>query len=105
MRKLITFGLCLVGCAAAQTKVSGVGKCSAKPEAQQSVEVGDRAGHMLMLVKQTCDFTTPMEIEGLKGKSYTGVITSDVSGAKSTDRGYVVLTMDNGDKALVRVNA
>ena len=52
--------------AGAQTKVSGTGKCSAKPEVQQSAEVGDRAGHVLVLTKQACTWTTPIEMAGLK---------------------------------------
>jgi hypothetical protein len=43
-----------------------------------------------------------MEMAGLKSTTYTAAVTSDVNGAKSQDRGYVVMTMDNGDKAFVR---
>jgi hypothetical protein len=107
MRTYVTFGLCLVGCAgvaAAQTKISGTGKCG-KPEAQHAVEVGDRPGHMLVVVKQSCTWTTPIEMEGVKAKSYTAAITSDATGQKAQDHGYVVVTMENGDKAFVRINA
>src|SRR5262245_3645247 len=45
----------------------------------------------------------PIEMEGVKGKSYTGVMSIDASGGKSQERGYVVVTMENGDKAFVRV--
>lgn len=108
MKTVVTFWLCLVGCAAvggAQTKVSGSGKCTAKPEVQQAVEVGDRAGHMMVITKQACAWTTPMVMEGVKAKDYTVVIVSDQAGGKSSDRGYVVVTMENGDKAFVRVNS
>ena len=101
-----TLVLCLLftacaGAALAQTKISGTGNCG-KADASHVVEVGDRAGHALVLTKDSCTWTTPMEMAGLKSKTYTGAITSDVSGEKSQDRGYVVMTMDNGDKAYVR---
>jgi hypothetical protein len=104
MTKIVTVGLCLAACLGAQTKVSGTGKCG-KPEQQQSIEVGDRPGHMLVIVKQTCSWTAPLEMAGVKGKSYTAYMTSDVMNGKSQDRGYVVVEMENGDKAYVRVNA
>jgi hypothetical protein len=87
--------------ATAQNKTTGDGKCG-KPEQQQSIDVGDRAGHALVLVKFSCTWTNPYEIAGLKTKDYTGTATSDVSGEKAQERGYVVITMDNGDKAFVR---
>ena len=104
--KHLTLVVCflLTGCAAsalAQTKVSGTGKCG-KPDASHVVEVGDRAGHVLVLTRESCTWTAPMEMAGLKSKTYTGAVTSDVSGENSQDRGYVVMTMDNGDKAFIR---
>ncbi len=87
--------------ATAQDKITGDGKCG-KPDKQESVEVGDRAGHVLVLVKFSCTWTTPYEMAGLKAKDYVGTVTGDVSGGKEQDRGYVVVTMDNGDKAFIR---
>ena len=87
--------------ATAQTKISGDGKCG-KPDQQQSMDVGDRAGHALGLVKFSCTWATPLEMAGLKSKDYTGTVSSDVSGEKEQSRGYVVTTMDNGDKAFIR---
>jgi hypothetical protein len=104
MKKLVTLGLCLAAAAAAQTKIAGTGKCG-KPETQHSIEVGDRPGHMIVIVKQACTWTAPIEMEGVKAKGYTTAIVSDVSGQKAMDRGYVVVTMEDGDKAFVRVNA
>jgi hypothetical protein len=99
---LLTIGLAATAALGwSQTKISGTGKCD-QPETQQSVDVGDRTGHALVLVKQPCTWTTPMEIEGLKTKSYVVSVLSDSSGAKAQDNGYVVMTMDNGDKAFVR---
>src|ERR1017187_2614764 len=87
--------------ATAQTKITGDGKCG-KPDQRQSIDVGDRAGHALALLKLSCTWTTPLEMGGLKSKDQTATITSDVSGEKGQDRGYVVITMDNGDKAFLR---
>jgi hypothetical protein len=101
MTKLVTIGLVCAAMALGQTKISGTGKCE-KPDPQHVVEVGDRAGHAMVLVKQTCTWTTPIEMEGVKGKTYTAIVTSDASGPKGQDRGYVVITMENGDKAFVR---
>lgn len=98
---LLTIGL--AGCAAlgwSQTKISGAGKCD-PPQAQQSIDAGDRAGHNLLLVKQSCTWTTPIEMEGLKSTTYVVSVMSDSSTTKAQDNGYVVMTMDNGDKAFV----
>lgn len=89
------------GSAWAQTKISGKGKCG-KADASNAIEAGDRAGHMLVVAKNSCTWTTAMEMAGLKSTTYTVAVTSDVNGEKSQDRGYVVMTMDNGDKAFVR---
>lgn len=104
----LTLSFCLLGYAefaAGQTKQSGVGKCDQKPEVQQMVEVGDRAGHVLGMVKQPCTWTVPLEMGGLKAKDYTIIVVADANGKgplNSQDRGYVVITMDNGDKAFAR---
>ena len=103
MKKLVTIGLCLAAAAVAQTKISGTGKCG-KPDKAEPVEVGDRPGHMLMIIKQSCTWTSPLEMAGLKTKTYTAAIISDISGQKAADRGYVVVMMENGDKAYVRIN-
>ena len=85
----------------AQTKTSGTGKCG-KPVKQEMIEVGDRANHALILAQFACSWTTPVEMAGLKSKDYTGTMTSDSNSGKSQDRGYVVIVMENGDKAFVR---
>jgi hypothetical protein len=87
--------------ALAQTKISGTGKCG-KADEQHAIEVGDRPGHVLVVVKFSCTWTTPIEMAGIKSKSYIGTVTSDASGEKSQERGYVVVTMDNGDKTYLR---
>ena len=105
MKKSLLLLLSLAGgavLASAQTKISGTGKCNPKPDTEQAVEVGDRANHTLNVQKFSCTWTTPMEMEGLKSKAYIVTVLADSSGPKSTDRGYVVIDMDNGDKAFVR---
>jgi hypothetical protein len=104
MRKLgITL---LLACAAAlpamaQTKISGTETC-AKPDPNYSAEVGDQAGHVLMLRKASCKWDTPMVIEGSQATSSVDVSTSDVRGAKSMDNGYATVTLDSGDKFTAR---
>jgi len=57
--------LLLAPVAGAQTKISGLHKC-AKPELMGTAEVGDKAGHTMTLLKHSCPWTTPMEMEGAK---------------------------------------
>jgi len=42
----------------AQPKISGTMECN-KPEPAYSIEVGDRPGHIMLLVKQACAWTGP----------------------------------------------
>jgi hypothetical protein len=102
--KTLVVSILLAACAGsalAQTKISGTGKC-AKAEASNAIEAGDRPGHMLVVSKNSCAWTAAMEMAGLKSMTYTAAVSSDITGGKSQDRGYVVMTMDNGDKAYVR---
>jgi hypothetical protein len=93
------------GSAMAQIQVSGAGKCG-KPETSQAVEAGDPAGHMFAIDKITsCTFTTPLELAGLKATAYSSAVATDGAGAKYQQRGYTVITMENGDKAYVRTLA
>src|SRR5438093_626413 len=39
---------------------------------------------------------------GVKTKSYIVTVTSDASATRAQDRGYAVVTMENGDKAYVQ---
>jgi hypothetical protein len=89
------------GSALAQNKISGSSKCG-KPDTSQSIEVGDQAGHMLIIEKSSCPWSVPFEMAGLKTTTSTVAETVDVTGAKFQDRGYVVISMDNGDKAYIR---
>lgn len=93
--------LALAGVAGAQTKTSGTITCG-KPEPAYAIEVGDRAGHSVSLIKVECTWTKPMEVEGVQTKDGVDVITSDASGTKARGSGYHVTTMSNGDKIFVR---
>ncbi len=94
--------MAIVGSAFAQNKISGKGKCAEKPDASQSIEVGDQPGHMLIIEKDSCTWSVPLEMAGLKSKTYTLTEEVDLNGAKSQDLGYVLITMENDDKAYLR---
>jgi hypothetical protein len=89
------------GSALAQTHTSGTMKCP-KSDVSQTIEVGDHAGHALVIEKGSCTWSVPFEIAGLKAATSTGADAVDVNGANFQVRGYVVISMDNGDKAYVR---
>jgi hypothetical protein len=89
------------GSALAQNKISGTSKCG-KPDTLQAIEAGDQAGHRLMIEKSSCTASVPIEMAGLKSTTSTLAVAIDLTGAKAQDRGYGVITMDNGDKAYVR---
>ena len=88
------------GTALAQTQVSGTTKCSkGDPYQTQSIEVGDQAGHVLVVDKGTCSWSLPLEVAGFKSTTITTTESVDVNGAKVQIRGYAIIAMDNGDKA------
>jgi hypothetical protein len=102
--KTVVLSLLLTACAGvamAQTKISGTGTCG-KADATHAIEAGDRAGHMLVVAQVSCTWTTPMEMAGLKSTTYKVAASTDSAGGTSQSRGYVVTTMDNGDKAYIR---
>lgn len=86
--------------ASAQTKISGKQTC-AKPDTQ-SVEVGDAAGHVMMVQKASCKWDTGIEIEGTKATTSMDVASAEVWGMNATAHGYNMGTMDNGDKFTVK---
>ena len=90
----------LASSASAQTKISAKMSCS-KPDVNSSAQVGDVAGHMLMLQKQSCTWTTPWEVAGAKTKTAVDVSTTEVNGATATGHGFNTSTLDNGDKVTV----
>jgi len=99
-RVLFLAALPLAVSATAQTKVSGTIQCKAgdvKP-----VEIGDKPGHAFAIFQGDCTWMKPMEIGGVQTKTGTDTVASELSGNGSTDRGYHVDTMANGDKFTVR---
>jgi hypothetical protein len=89
--------LLLASTAAAQTKVSGQQQCG-KGETVGTSELGDKPGHTMSLVKGSCTWGTPMEMEGGKSKDGSSVAFVDANPARATTNGTYVGTMDNGDK-------
>jgi hypothetical protein len=87
--------------AMAQTKISGKETCS-KPDPNYTIDVGDQAGHTLMLQKLTCTWDTGMVIEGGNTKDSTDVSTSETRGTRTISNGYNMSTLDSGDKFTVR---
>lgn len=98
---VFVLGFALASAAAAQTKTSGTISC-AKPDPTYSIDVGDRAGHVLGLSKYACTWTKGMVIAGVATKDGTDVTTSDSSGMRVRLSGYHVSNMANGDKIFVR---
>lgn len=89
--------------ASAQNKLSGKVHC-AKADPDYSIEVGDKAGHIVTARKTACTWSDGMQIEGVAVKTGTDVATGEVNGATMRDAGYHTATMDNGDKFTVRFN-
>ena len=95
---LATFAL--AAALTAQTKISGTIQC--KAGAINPVAIGDKPGHAYAILQGDCTWTKPMEIGGVQTKTGTDTVTSEMSGNGSTDHGYHVDTMANGDKFTVR---
>jgi hypothetical protein len=81
----------------AQTKVTGKQQCP-KPEVIGTAEAGDKAGHTLTLERNTCTWSTPMEMVGGKTKDGTYVAFAETSSTRATTSGTYVGNMDSGDK-------
>jgi hypothetical protein len=99
---LVFAGLIVVATSAgAQTKITGTIQCG-KPDPQNAIPVGDRAGHALVVMKAKCTWTKPMEVAGVQTKTGEDTVSADSSGAKSRDTGYHISTMANGDQFVVK---
>jgi hypothetical protein len=94
--------LMLATFAVAQTKISGASTCG-KPDQQQKIEVGDKAGHAFAISQGKCNWTQPMEIAGIQTKEDVVTTFAEISGARAQAHGVVVGTMSNGDKTHVRI--
>ena len=100
---IVGVGLALLFASAvgAQTKIFGQEKCPKPPEVVGSSEAGDRAGHTLSVVKSTCTWTTPLEMEGEKSTDGTSVAFAEMTATHATTTGTYVGNMDGGDKFFV----
>ena len=56
------------GIAAARTKVNATGHCG-KSDKHETVDVDDRAGHIIVLAKWRCDFTTASKWRASKARA------------------------------------
>jgi hypothetical protein len=90
----------LASSASAQTKMSGKLTCP-KPEVNSSAEIGDMPGHMLVLQKSSCTWSTPWSIGGAKTKTAIDASSTEVTGATAANHGFNTTTLDNGDKVAV----
>ena len=96
---LITLTAALTGSVSAQNYISGTVKCGKPDISQPPIEVGDRASHVLMVMKMTCRYITPAQLAGLKLTTESVAELTEIVGGKFQDRGYVVIATENGDKA------
>jgi len=100
---VLCFAVAFATVSHAQTKVSGTVNCS-KPDVAASVDVGDVAGHSMALLKTTCNWTQPMEINGDHTKQDALVMSSESWATRAVNNGDGVGTLDNGDKFYVTLH-
>jgi hypothetical protein len=92
--------LLLASTVAAQTKITAQQQCD-KGEVVGTGLAGDHPGHAMSLVKGSCAWGTPMEMEGGKSKTGTSLAFVDANPARITTNGTYVGVMENGDKFFV----
>jgi len=97
---IASLALLLASAAAAQTKVSGQQQCD-KGETIGTSLAGDHPGHTMSLVKGSCTWGTPMEMEGGKSKTGTSIAFVDANPARITTNGTYVGATEDGDKFFV----
>lgn len=95
--------LVLPAVAVAQTKISGTVTCG-KPDQQQKIDIGDKAGHAYGISQGKCTWTKPMTIAGIQTKEDIGTTSEEITATSVHARGYVLGTMSNGDKFTVRTD-
>jgi hypothetical protein len=87
--------------ALAQGKMSGTLQCA--PAATPApVEIGDHPNHAYVIATLKCTWTKPFEIAGLTSKDGSDTAVVEISGNLSTENGYHMGTMSNGDKYAVK---
>ncbi len=85
----------------AQTKVSGQHKCDKGPDVVGTADAGDKPGLSLAVLKNTCQWTTPLEMEGEKSVDGSSVAFLETTATRATSNGTYVGNMDGGDKFYV----
>lgn len=106
MRTVLLLGaaICLATpLAQAQTKISGIAQC-AKPTVQHEIQVGDHPGHVFAISQFQCQWTKPVEVEGIQDKQGTATAFDDSTDNRSVSRGVFVDEWANGDKTFVRTH-
>lgn len=93
-------GIALATAAAAQTKISGTDQC--KPDPSTPVAIGDKPNHAFAIGKDQCTWSKAFEMAGVQTKDGAGVAVSEITGDESSEHGYHMGTMANGDKWSVR---
>ena len=89
---------------AAQTKVSGSIECG-KPEKQNSIEVGDRAGHTFNTSQAKCTWTKPLDFGVAQTKETVFTDFAEQTGERVQERGFSYETLSTGDHMNVRTQA
>jgi hypothetical protein len=92
--------LCVGTAAWSQNKVSGAAQCD-KPDIQQQVEISDHPGHTLAISQMKCNWSKPMEVDGVQDKDGIDSGSADVHGGSGSSHGYYIDNMANGDKTFV----
>lgn len=93
--------IALVGLASAQTPVSGTVLCP-KPEQSQKIDIGDRPNHSYVISQGKCTWTRPLTIANIQTKEDLVTSWDETFSSGTRFHGYVVSTMDNGDKFTAR---
>jgi hypothetical protein len=100
-RSILGVALCVSASGAwADTAITGVQQCRSTVAAP--VPVGDRPGHAYAIATDKCEWTKPFEIAGLATKDGTDTLVVEMDGSVSSERGYYIGTMSNGDTFVVR---
>jgi hypothetical protein len=94
----------LTSLAVAQTKISGTFKCG-KATTEQKIPVGDHPDHFFGVSQGSCTSTKPWTVAGVASKAGVGTSTLEANGEVAKTRGVYVDSMENGDKAIYRVEA
>jgi hypothetical protein len=94
------FAVALASTALAGTKISGTQNC--KSEAPTPVAIPDQPNHAFAIVKAQCTWPKPIEMAGTQVKEGAETIQTEMSGNNSSDHGYYLGTMSNGDTFTVK---